>query len=67
MSGASAGPTSTADTRPKVERRHTKEYRALHLRCGRDLAMSLVDDRTNADSIIAEMNGGRRWEGDVSW
>ena len=62
MFGASAGSISIADSRPKAERRHTKEYRAMHIRSGSNLAMSFVEDRTDADSIMAQMKGERRGE-----
>ena len=62
MLGASAGSISTADSRPNAERRHTKEYRAMHIRSGSNLAMSFVEDRTDTDSIMAQMKGERRDE-----
>ena len=60
MSGDTAGPASQAGSMPKVEGRYTKECRTTFIRSGKKLAMSRVEERTTADSIIAHMNGETR-------
>ena len=60
MSEDSARPAGKADSIPKVDGRHTKVYRAVHIRSGKNLAMSLVEDRTNVDRIMAYMKGERQ-------
>ena len=60
MSEDSAKPAGKADSIPKVEGRHTKVYRAVHIRSGKNLAMSLVEDRTNVGRIMAYMKGERQ-------
>ena len=60
MSEDSARPASKADSIPKLEGRHRKAYRAMLIRSGKNLAMSLVEDRTSAARVMAQMKSERR-------
>ena len=60
MSEDSARPAGKADSIPKVEGRHTKVYRAVHIRSGKNLAMSPVEDRKNVGWIMAYTKSERQ-------